>query len=261
MKSLISSILVFSAAAASALAFTEADLMPEALAGKTLTFTIGPNAVAPLADTGTWSGTFGASPGNAFGVKNLTGNTVNSSGTWSFDGTFSGLYDYTIKSFVAGQPDVVLSLWISEGGGRYAVFVTGGGGGTQTGSFTIDATVAGPEITISQPATSPLTDGKGNKAFGSVVLGKTGAAKTFTIKNTGTAPLSGLAISKAGSHKGDFVVGPLAKTTLPAGASTTFKVSFKPKARGTRKASIRIASNDRDENPFDISVSGFGASK
>jgi hypothetical protein len=142
-----------------------------------------------------------------------------------------------------------------------SLMVTGGFGGTQTGSFTIDTAVAAPEITVSQPATSPLTDGKGNKAFVSVVLGQTGAAKTFTIKNTVTTTLSGLAISKAGLHKGDFVLEPLAKTTLPAGASTTFKDSFKPRTKGSRKAVIRIASNDQDENPFDISVSGFGTAK
>jgi hypothetical protein len=142
-----------------------------------------------------------------------------------------------------------------------SLMVTGGSGGTQTGSFTIDTAVAAPEITVSQPATSPLTDGKGNKAFGSVVLGKTGVGKTFTINNTGTTALSGLAISKAGLHKGDFVVGPLAKTTLPAGASTPFKVSFKLRTKDSRKAVSRIASNDQDEKPFDISVSGFGTAK
>ena len=154
-----------------------------------------------------------------------------------------------------------MTLWVSNGGGANEIFLSGQFGASQTGTFTLNTAAAGPEIDVFQPSSSPLTDGKGNKAFGSVVLGKTGVGKTFTIKNTGTTTLSGLAISKAGLHKGDFVVGPLAKTTLPAGTSTTFKVSFKPKAKGSRKAAIRIASNDQDENPFDVSVSGFGTGK
>jgi hypothetical protein len=43
------------------------------------------------------------------------------------------------------------------------------------------------------------------------------------------------------------------------GASATFTVTFKPSATGARTASIRIASNDRDENPFIINLAGEGA--
>lgn len=46
--------------------------------------------------------------------------------------------------------------------------------------------------------------------------------------------------------------------SLAPGASTTFKVTFKPTAAGTRKAAIHIESNDADENPFDIKLGGEG---
>lgn len=36
-------------------------------------------------------------------------------------------------------------------------------------------------------------------------------------------------------------------------------MSFKPFAKGTRSASLRIKSNDTDENPFDIRLTGSGA--
>jgi hypothetical protein len=48
------------------------------------------------------------------------------------------------------------------------------------------------------------------------------------------------------------------KTSLAPGSSTTFKVIFKPSAKGTRKANIHIKSNDADENPFDIKLTGQG---
>lgn len=70
--------------------------------------------------------------------------------------------------------------------------------------------------------------------------------------------LTGLAITKTGTQKGDFSVSALGKTSLISGAITTFKVTFKPSAAGTRNAVIHISSNDANENPFDITLSGMG---
>ena len=126
-------------------------------------------------------------------------------------------------------------------------------------NLTGTATVPAPEIVVEQPVGSSLVDGTAKKSFGTVKVGKTGTAKSFTIKNTGTANLTGLAISKDGKQKTDFIVRPLTKTTLAAGTSTSFKITFKPTAKGTRNAAIHIKSNDANENPFDIKLTGAGA--
>src|SRR5204862_73933 len=42
-------------------------------------------------------------------------------------------------------------------------------------------------------------------------------------------------------------------------SSTSFTVTFTPTAAGARAAAIHIASNDADENPFDISLTGTGS--
>ncbi len=115
-----------------------------------------------------------------------------------------------------------------------------------------------PEIDVQQPAGSPLVDGTSKKSFGTVVVGKSGAAKTFTIKNAGNANLTGLKVSVSGTHKNDFSVTAVTKTSLGDGAGTSFKVTFKPKAKGTRNAVVSITSNDANENPFDIKVTGLG---
>jgi len=115
-----------------------------------------------------------------------------------------------------------------------------------------------PEIVVMQPAGSSLADGTGKRSFGTVKIGSKGITKTFTIKNTGTASLSGLAIRKDGSHKADFIVSALEKPTLMPGGSMSFKVTFKANAKGTRTASIHIRSNDADENPFDVKLTGMG---
>lgn len=116
-----------------------------------------------------------------------------------------------------------------------------------------------PEISIQQPAGSELADGKDKKSFGTVKLGKKSTSKVFTVKNTGGVTLKSLAVKISGSHKADFIVTAPAKTSLAPGASTTFKVAFKPSAKGTRSAALAVTSSDKNESPFDIKVTGLGA--
>ena len=257
--SIIGSLMLATLATSSA--HTEADLTEAAITGKTLTFTIETGA-APFATTGSWTGTFGAAPGKALAITKVTGDTANVTGTWSYNSNFSGMYEYTLKPFVAGQSDGILTIWVSEGGaGRYEIYINGIFGNSQTGGFTIGSNVVKkPEISVQQPAGSELADGKpaSKRSFGSVKIGKAGKARLFTIKNTGTAALTGISVKKDGAAKGDFDVSQPAKTTLAAGESTKFKVTFSPSAKGVRKAALHIKSNDGDENPFDIGIAGEG---
>ncbi len=130
------------------------------------------------------------------------------------------------------------------------------GVGTGTGSDKIFTTLM-PEIAVQQPAGTDLKDGVSSKSFGSVAV-KSAVTKTFTIRNAGTANLTNLAVTKTGVNAKDFTVKSLLKTSLAPGASTTFKVVFKPSVKGTRKADIHIKSNDSNENPFDIALTGKG---
>ncbi|MCU0750309.1 MAG: choice-of-anchor D domain-containing protein, partial [Akkermansiaceae bacterium] len=121
------------------------------------------------------------------------------------------------------------------------------------------ATASKPEIDVFQPSTSPLVDGRTRKSFGTVKLKRSSITKSFLIRNTGGANLLNLSVAKAGPHLKDFVITQPLKKSLPPGGSTTFTVVFKPTVKGTRNAFIRIRSNDANENPFDISVTGLGA--
>jgi uncharacterized delta-60 repeat protein len=118
-----------------------------------------------------------------------------------------------------------------------------------------------PEIAVEQPEGTDLVDGTASIDFGNVLPGSTSTAKTFTVTNQGSADLTGLAVSKDGSHPGDFTVGELGAATLTPGASTTFTVTLTPAAVGSRSAALHLASNDLDENPFEISLSGNGTSE
>ncbi|MCP5544581.1 MAG: choice-of-anchor D domain-containing protein [Akkermansiaceae bacterium] len=119
------------------------------------------------------------------------------------------------------------------------------------------ANAAAPEIVVEQPAGTNVADG-GSVSFGSVNVGSS-STLTFTIKNTGDADLTGLAITKSGADSADFTVtGPVATTVTGPSGSTTFTVQFTPSANRAHAASIAIANNDSDENPFNISLSGTG---
>jgi uncharacterized cupredoxin-like copper-binding protein len=115
-----------------------------------------------------------------------------------------------------------------------------------------------PEIGIQQPKGTNLVDGKAKRSFGTARTQTPGKSSTFTITNTGDGNLTGLAIVKTGNHRDDFAVKAPGKTTLAPGTSTTFKVTFSPRGTGTRKASLQIKSDDADENPFNIAVTGLG---
>jgi hypothetical protein len=109
-----------------------------------------------------------------------------------------------------------------------------------------------PEIAVEQPEGLGLVDGSASVVF-SAPPGS--APQLFTIRNTGTADLTGLVISIDGVDAGSFTVDTTAMiNTVSPGGSTTFTVTGI--SSGTRAAVLHIASNDADENPFDIMLVG-----
>ncbi|MEM7392869.1 MAG: choice-of-anchor D domain-containing protein, partial [Verrucomicrobiota bacterium] len=125
--------------------------------------------------------------------------------------------------------------------------------------LTGDGTVSGPEIAVEQPANNDLTDGVSSILFGSPPIGNPAPPLTFTIRNLGDAPLTGLLVTIDGANPADFVAGPPGTNSLNPGETTTVTLTFTPAAFGPRSAALHIASNDSDENPFDIALSGSAA--
>ena len=94
--------------------------------------------------------------------------------------------------------------------------------------------------------------------FGLWSVGATSAPVALALRNTGNGILGGLAVTRSGTHASDFAAGDPASTSLPPGGRTTFTATFTPSGHGTRSASLLIASNDPDENPLFIPLSGTG---
>ncbi|MDJ1183026.1 Calx-beta domain-containing protein [Roseofilum casamattae] len=106
------------------------------------------------------------------------------------------------------------------------------------------------------PSTTDDTDfGTTNVATGTIV-------KTFTIENTGTNDdltlLGSPLVDITGTNAADFSVTALPTSPVTATNSTTFQITFDPSAAGTRTATVSIANNDGDENPYTFSIQGTG---
>jgi hypothetical protein len=117
--------------------------------------------------------------------------------------------------------------------------------------------VEGPEIVVEQPAGNRLTSGAATVDFGSGVVGAS-SQRTFTIRNIGSEAITGVSVTIDGPNAADFTLAASPATTVDSFGSTTFTVTFSRAVAGTRTASLYIASNDADENPFHIALTGAG---
>jgi len=118
-----------------------------------------------------------------------------------------------------------------------------------------------PEINIKQSSTN-LTSGSGSYSFGNVTLGGSSSAVTFTVENIGTETLNLTGTPKVAisGHTGDFAINQTSTSaTVAASGSTTFTVTFSPTTTGARSATISIANDDSNENPYTFTVAGTGA--
>jgi hypothetical protein len=138
----------------------------------------------------------------------------------------------------------------------------------QSDSYNQNYTAAlnGPEIIIkgnnyaildgdNTPSSYDYTD------FGTVAVANGTTSHTFTIYNTGAGNLNLTGTPKVtinGAQAGDFsLIGQPANQIAPSG-STTFTIVFDPSSGGIRTASISIANDDSNENPYDFSIQGIG---
>jgi hypothetical protein len=128
-------------------------------------------------------------------------------------------------------------------------------GGTDVFVTKLSFTLLGPEINIKQDSTE-IPD-QGNFDFGS-----TAGEKIFTIENTGTTDLTldDLPMQITGPDAGQFSIDQQPSSPVSSQSSTTFTISFNPTSEGNKTASILIANNDPDENPYDITLNGSSSS-
>ncbi|GEM_PF-2265398 len=148
----------------------------------------------------------------------------------------------------AGQKEASILIQNSDyDEGRYLISFAGGGLATY------------PEIDIQRGAT-PIPDGH-TFNLGSVNAGSATQWYDFMIWNNGSADLilnNGQfpVITITGANISDFMVDYQPGTTIVPGWPSEFSIVFRPWKPGLFDVHISIASNDQDENPYDISWTG-----
>lgn len=138
---------------------------------------------------------------------------------------------------------------------------------TGTGSPKVVSYVVSPEIVVVGNSTSitnndvtpNLTD---HTHFGTAEVGTGSIIRTFTIQNAGGNDLqltgSSPYITLSGTNASDFTVTTLPTTPITAGSLTTFQITFVPSGEGAKTATVSIANNDGNENPFTFAIKGGG---
>ncbi len=163
---------------------------------------------------------------------------------------------------LTGTITIVLSLSGASGSGTFRLddFTLIG---------TVTPTAASPEMNLqgngvsivsgdATPALADYTD------FGAISTVSGTTVRTFTIQNTGTAALSLTGASPyvtiSGTNAADFSVTAIPSNNITASGNTTFQVTFDPSSDGLRTATISIANNDSNENPYTFNIHGNGIS-
>ena len=205
-------------------------------------------------------------------VRNLstgTGAGILSGLSASISGPNAG--DFVISTPLAvasltstNQASVGLSISFnaSASGARTALLTITSNDSDET-SFEVPLTGTGlnePEIEVDSPIAAALQSNVGTYDFGvnGITTTHAGAPRTFTIRNTGNAPLSSLNVTVAGANSSEFTVTAQPSSNISPGSSGTFTVSFAPTGEGIRNATLQIANNDSDENPFIIKITSLG---
>ena len=169
----------------------------------------------------------------------------------------STTFNITFSPIAIGIQTATVTITSSDGGNTPYTFVIQGNGVTPQ-----------PEIDIQGNATS-ITDGDltpsltDDTDFGDADVTTGFVINTFTIFNTGSLSLNltgtGPAyVAISGTNAADFTVTSNPTTPIVAGGNTTFNITFNPSATGVRTATLTIANDDSDENPYNFDIQGNG---
>lgn len=118
-------------------------------------------------------------------------------------------------------------------------------------------TLTNPDISVRQGSTA-LPNETGQYDFGSVKV-NTSKEVEITIENKGGIPLNieGIAITYGNSDQFDTVFSSTL-SIVEATGSTAFSIVFYPTLTGQNTATVRIESDDPDENIYTFTINGYG---
>ncbi|MES2574033.1 MAG: choice-of-anchor D domain-containing protein [Bacteroidota bacterium] len=168
----------------------------------------------------------------------------------SIAGGANTTFTVTFNPTTTGTKSTTFSIVTNDSDENPYNFSITGIGGTPVPGMNIEGNAVIIADGDSSPDTADWTD------FGSTNTG-VGVTRTFTVYNTGSATLTLGAIT-IGSNATHYSVSALGSTSLAAGASTTFTVTFNPTSTGSKNSSISIVTNVTGKNPYNFNITGTG---
>lgn len=136
-------------------------------------------------------------------------------------------------------------------------------GGAHTGSSWMTEQISSygravAELEVEAAGTGILTDNQNTLTFGTGAWLVPGSSKVLTLRNTGTADLTNISVAVTGQQAGDFGITGPGTAILAPGGSTTFTITFTAQGGSVREGTLLISSNDADERPFRVALTGTG---
>ena len=179
----------------------------------------------------------------------------------SHPGDQVGSGGFSLRSDLSG-PDLQSPHWCYGAGAATPLFIPplqfgSWAGVVSAANSTVGAESHEPEIVLHQPAPTGVPSGS-SRDFGGVAANAT-SSLTFTIHNTGTDDLllNGLPkVAVTGADAALFSIVAQPRDLIVTGDSATFTVNFTPTGTGTKTAQLSISTNDSDESPYVIQLTG-----
>jgi Abnormal spindle-like microcephaly-assoc'd, ASPM-SPD-2-Hydin len=217
------------------------------------------NLVLPLSGVGVTPGTLGSNPTSlSFGTVQLNSSRSLSETLTNTGGTTVSLKTATVSGAGISISGLTIPTQLTAGQSvTFNVTFAPTSAGAVSGALTITSTAPNPSLAIALSGTGvangQLSISPSSLSFGNVTVG---SSKGLT--STLTASGSSVTISSATSNSSEFSFsGVSLPTTLSAGQSATFTVTFAPQASGSASASLTFKSNASNIPPA-IASTGTG---
>lgn len=198
----------------------------------------------------------------------VAGVTVGEADETTFTIRNTGMAELTIDSVTSDGADFTISRSPTSpvpvsGATEFAVRFAPSSVGTKTARLTIASNASRPFVfavrAVAAPALAPtlVVSLEGVDVATGATVPVTGATPgtpsetVFTLRNTGT---SVLAIGGVTVQGADFALSHAPASSVAAGASTTFTLSFAPSTAGTKAAQVTISSNAGADLAFTVSA-------
>jgi hypothetical protein len=94
--------------------------------------------------------------------------------------------------------------------------------------------------------------------FPDTTVGTTSGSQWVTLTNTGSTTLQVSSVALSGGNPGDFLESTKCGTQLAFGSSCSIRLTFRPKLRGTRTATLTISDNGWGGPEQTVTLSGTG---